>query len=214
MNGAITSLVVFSFAAVTVFSCTHAEQRIARTAPDEKKGGEQVYSDRSSKKVELESTEKLAYLIRKKNYSRALNLVNDEIDGGMKEVSYEDEYVAAINGMIDQGAQRQRSGDYENSGLIFSSVIEMYPNGKSLRSRVKEKPKKLKENIQLSSEKLMEEGLSEYREGNLGNAIKIWRKILRFNAGYGEAEKAIETATVQLNNLKSLQDKTEKKGPE
>ncbi len=209
MNGAITSLVVFLFAAVTVFSCTHAERRIARTAPFDKSGGKQVYSDRSSKKVELESTEKLAYLIRKKNYSRALNLVKDEIDGGMKEVSYEDEYVAAINRMIDQGAQRQRSGDYENSGLIFSSVIDMYPNGKSLRSRVKEKPEKLKEHIQLSSDKLMEEGLSEYREGNLGNAIKVWRKILRFNAEYAEAKKAIETATVQLNNLKSLQEKTE-----
>lgn len=147
---------------------------------------------------------RLAYLIRKKSYSSTLNMIKGDMAEGKKEITFEIEYVDSINGMIKEGKEELRKGNYANSGNIFSTLIALYPETESMRRGIGEKPEKIKKYIAISSEKLMESGLSEYREGNLGNAIKIWRKIMRFNPGFVQARNAIETATVQLKTLKSL----------
>lgn len=211
MNRIETMLVVLLLSLFGLASCSHAEKRFGKTTPKENREREGVYSNQLSEKVEPETIEMLAYLIRQKNYSTALSSVERGIDGGKKEVTFEDEYVDAINRMIDEGRKKLKGEDYESSGRIFSTVIDMYPDKKVLGSKVKEKPEKLKEHINLSSEKLMDAGLAEYRDGNLGNAIKTWRKILRFNPRYDEAKKAIETATVQLKNLRILKEKDREK---
>jgi len=40
-----------------------------------------------------------------------------------------------------------------------------------------------------------------YREGNIGNAISLWKSILTFDPGNASIKKAIDTATTQLKNL-------------
>jgi hypothetical protein len=44
--------------------------------------------------------------------------------------------------------------------------------------------------------------LSQYREGNIGNAISLWKSILAFDPGNKSIKKSIDTATTQLKNLK------------
>jgi tetratricopeptide (TPR) repeat protein len=207
MNQLRACLFILFFIIYSVAACTHTEKRVEKTVSHDTKEDDKVLAHLASRKPELDSQEKLAYLIRKKNYSKALNAIKKDIDGGKKEITYIDDYALAINERIAEGKKRQKEEDFEGSGLIFSSVIAMYPKMEALRSRVNEKPGKLVAYIDVSSEKLMEDGMSQYRDGNLGNAIKIWRKILKFNPYFEEAKKAIETATVQLNNLKSLQRK-------
>jgi hypothetical protein len=51
----------------------------------------------------------------------------------------------------------------------------------------------------------MEEGLERYREGNLGEAVLIWKKILKFNPDFAEAKRAIETASIQIDSLNSFE---------
>ncbi len=198
------------FLMITIYSahaCTHTGKRVDNGVHQKTRDDGQVRTQNAGRKSELESQEKMAYLVRKKSYANTLDGIMNEADGGRKEVSFGDEYVAALNGRIAEGKKRMKGEDFESSGLLFRSVIEMYPKAKELRSKVNEKPEQLFAYINLSSEKLMEDGMSHYRDGNLGNAIRTWRKILRFNPEYPEAVKAIETATVQLKNLKSLQRK-------
>jgi len=60
----------------------------------------------------------------------------------------------------------------------------------------------LKERIKYCSKTLTEEGLAEYREGNLEKALLKWRSALKFDPGNEEARKASETTGVQMKNLK------------
>lgn len=52
----------------------------------------------------------------------------------------------------------------------------------------------------------MDQGLQEYRRGELDRAIRTWKSILSFNAGHSEARKAIETATIQKKSLQVMED--------
>ena len=79
------------------------------------------------------------------------------------------------------------------------------PANGDLLSRIEYSSVELNSYLNICSDKLMEKGLMEYRKGNLGNAISMWQDILKFDHDHEEASKAIDTATVQLNNLKKIE---------
>jgi len=49
--------------------------------------------------------------------------------------------------------------------------------------------------------KLFDDGLEQYRSGNLPRAIAAWKSILTFDPEDPEVKKATETATLQMKNL-------------
>lgn len=53
-------------------------------------------------------------------------------------------------------------------------------------------------------EALDSEAMKEYRAGNIGRALSLWKKILSFDPEDRDAAKAVSTATIQLRNLKRL----------
>jgi hypothetical protein len=55
---------------------------------------------------------------------------------------------------------------------------------------------------------MMEQGLVEYRNGKLENAIMKWKDLLAINPDHQEAKKACDTATIQLQSLQNLNKKT------
>jgi tetratricopeptide (TPR) repeat protein len=58
--------------------------------------------------------------------------------------------------------------------------------------------------IRACSESLMEIGLMRYREQKLEEAIAVWKKALAFDSDNRNVRNAIDTATVQLQQLKTL----------
>jgi tetratricopeptide (TPR) repeat protein len=60
-------------------------------------------------------------------------------------------------------------------------------------------------NIRKCQRKLFENGLEQYRSGNLGLAISIWKSILTFDPENPEAKKAVDTAILQLRNLQRIE---------
>ena len=57
-------------------------------------------------------------------------------------------------------------------------------------------------NIKECQRKLFENGLEQYRSGNLSLAISIWKSILTFDPENSEVKKAVDTAILQSRNLK------------
>jgi tetratricopeptide (TPR) repeat protein len=58
--------------------------------------------------------------------------------------------------------------------------------------------------INKSAKVLTERGLNKYREGRLEDAIAIWKGIIEFDPDNKEVKNAINTTTVQLENLKRI----------
>lgn len=147
---------------------------------------------------------KVTALLEKKSYRRAIELMSSRNQPGSPAAGMEREYLTAINGMIATGEEALSHGDYAAAGQAFRAVFDFYPVKTSLRGRVKRDPAQLRKQLDVCTDGLMEQGLMEYRSGNLQNAIRIWKGILVFDDGHQDALKAIETATVQLLELQNM----------
>ncbi len=150
---------------------------------------------------------KVSALLEKGSYRRALELMGGRNHPPHPVAGMGREYVTAINGLIAAGNEFFSQGEYAAAGQSFKCALESYPVDPALRDKVQREPKRIREHLEDCSNRLMEEGLQEYRRGNLENAIRKWKEVLAFDAGHKEARKAIETATVQLRALQKMENR-------
>jgi len=145
---------------------------------------------------------KVVTLLEKKNYRQAIELMN-----GRNREGLEREYLLAINGLLEVGEDSFSLGDYAPAGRAFRGVLDAYPVAPSLRERISHNPKQIRTCMEICVNRLMEQGLEEYRRGRLENAIRKWKGLLTISPGHQEAKKALNTATVQLQTLQNLKNK-------
>jgi TolA-binding protein len=149
--------------------------------------------------------EKLADLIQNRDYSTAIDLIMVEMEKGKQETTYDEHYVASINGLIKSGMEYYADEDYGRAGIAFTKAIDNYPSSRSLTASIKLSSRQIKSYIKKLTDKLMGEGLKEYRSGNLGNAISTWREIIEYHPDHSEANKMIDITTIQMKNLKKIE---------
>lgn len=142
---------------------------------------------------------KAVSLLEKKNYRQAIELMNGRYHDGL-----EREYVLAVNGQLAVGDDALSLGDYLSAAHAFKVVLDAYPAELSLRERISHNPKRVRLLMDTCTNRLMEQGLDEYRRGRLESAIRKWRGVLAINPSHQEAKKSIDTATVQLQSLQNL----------
>lgn len=190
-------LLILLLANSNIFSCTSLKQVIERI---------------HKKPTRIEDTDdaavvrkRVAALIQNGDYTKAVDLIKVELKKGKHEITYDELYVVSINGLIDDGMGYYTEGDYGRAGITFSKAIYNFPSSRSLVGRIKNSPKEIKSYIKMLTEKLMEEGLKEYRDGNLRNAISTWRKITEYHPNHSEANKMINITTIQMKNLKAIE---------
>lgn len=142
---------------------------------------------------------KVISLLEKKNYRGAIELMNGRNREGM-----EREFTQAINGLLEVGDDAFSRGNYAAAGRAFKTVFDAYPVEPSLRERVSHDPKQLRSNLEICANRLMEQGLEEYRRGRLESAVRTWKSVLVISPGHQQAKKSLDTATVQLQELQNL----------
>jgi len=113
-------------------------------------------------------------------------------------------YSGAINGLIDMGDSAANKNAYGEAGVSYRKALDYYPSEAAIAKKVRLPKEKLLVNIGNSSNMLMEAGLLKYRAGQLEEAIATWNRIILFDPKNAEAGKALETATIQLENLRKL----------
>lgn len=143
-------------------------------------------------------------LLKKKHYRRALELVCERHQANQPLDGMEKEYIAAVNGLLEIGEDAMSSSDYGFAGQNFRTVLDAYPAESKLVGKIKSSEKVLKAHLETCSNELMEQGLEQYRRGELEKAIKTWKTIIAFSADHKGAEKAIATATVQEKSLNEM----------
>lgn len=144
---------------------------------------------------------KVVSLLEKKQYRQALVLMNGKNREGL-----EKEYIQALNGLLASGDDALSTGDYATAGRAFKGAFNAYPAESSLRDRVSHDPKRIRALLETCVNRMMEQGLEEYRRGNLESAISKWKALLAIQSGHKEAKKALDTATVQLQTLQNMKN--------
>lgn len=145
---------------------------------------------------------KVVSLLEKKNYRQAIELMN-----GRNREGLEREYILAVNGLLEVGNDAYSSGDYAAAARAFKGVLNAYQVEPSLRDRLSHDPKRIRALQDACVNRMMEQGLEEYRRGSLESAIKRWKELLAISPGHREAKKALDTATVQLQTLQRIKNR-------
>lgn len=138
------------------------------------------------------------------NYHSALNLLRNEIKGGMPETALAGEYGRAINGLLDKADMFRKQDQPEKAGELFRSAHDGFPKTEAVAKGVRLTPPEILTCIEDCAGKLMERGLVAYRAGDLDGAIRMWKMIHTFSPRHQASLKALKTAEVQRANLEKV----------
>lgn len=193
------ALFILIAAAIGLVACSSQEKALVK--PAEVAQQPAVVLPKRSQQVSPVRN-KVVSLLKKKNYRQAIELLNGRNHEGL-----EKEYILAINGLLEVGEDAFSLGDYAAAARAFKGVLDSYPVEPSLRGRVSHDPKQIRSFLESCANRMMEQGLEEYRRGRLESAIRKWKGLLTFSPGHQEAKKALDTATLQLQALQQMKNK-------
>lgn len=201
-------LILLLMLSMILSSCTLSKDLIRASKADPKGNNDALEvskeQDRSPNLISNCSKEQINSLVKKGNYQKALKTIQTGLKNGKTELYYGAVYVNAINGVLKEGNDFYSSGDYASAGPAFRAALDNYPSVESLRAGINYPPGEIEKHLKGCSQKLMEEGLLSYRQGQLDSAISTWRMIEKFDPENEEAKKALHTATTQREQLKNI----------
>jgi len=145
---------------------------------------------------------KVVSLLEKKNFRQAIELMS-----GRNREGLEKEYILALNGLLEAGDDALSHGDYEAAASSFKAALDAYPAAPFPRERFSHDPKRIRYSLEICANRLMEQGIEEYRRGRLESAIRKWKGVLAINPGHQQAKQSLDTATIQLQGLQNLKNK-------
>jgi tetratricopeptide (TPR) repeat protein len=106
-----------------------------------------------------------------------------------------------IKGQADLDFRRK---DFAPAGRTYRILLRNYPSLSHLNHSLSYNGGLLDTAIVTCRKILFENGLEQYRSGNLRQAISIWRDILTFDPENLEVKKATDKAILQTGNLEKI----------
>ncbi len=97
-----------------------------------------------------------------------------------------------------------RRGNFAEAGSIYRILFESGITTRDFAGSLSFDDDYLSRQIKACSKALMEIGFMKYREEKLDEAIAIWKQVLAFDLDNKNVKSAIDTATVQLQQLKNI----------
>ena len=143
-------------------------------------------------------------LMKEGKFERALELfaaVWKEVPGYR---GVEENFPVALEGLKKSGDDAYQQGKLGEAGKRWAETMRFLSHPALKEGSPNISKAGLKGSIDKVSNILMEQGLADYREGRLKEAIATWRKILAYDPAHEEANRSVKTATTQLENLKKL----------
>ncbi len=139
------------------------------------------------------------------NYESAGSIIINEKKKRKDPRLFDDLYVRAINGLVNEGRKDLEEGDPFRAGKKFNKTLNYIsayplPSGKAGISG-----KDLLVLISESSSSMHNEAIMHYRNGELDKAISLWEDILKFDPRNSEVKKALRTAKIQRKNLRYIE---------
>ncbi|MDZ4183708.1 MAG: hypothetical protein U1D97_01860 [Desulfuromonadales bacterium] len=139
-------------------------------------------------------------LLERREFLKALRLMQQQVNLGLSEASLREEYALALRGGMIYSEELSKKERFSECGIYLQQLLNLYPRHLPDLSGVS--AAQIKEKLNFCSDQLMIKGLAAYRAGQMEEAINFWKALLVFNPERTEAEKAIETCSIQLRNLK------------
>jgi tetratricopeptide (TPR) repeat protein len=114
-------------------------------------------------------------------------------------------YVSLLESIKGQADLEFERKNFAQAGRTYRILFKNYSSLNHLNRFLSYNAGLLNTRIETCRKILFEDALEQYRSGNLGQAVSIWRNILTFDPENLEVKKATDKATLQIRNLEKIE---------
>lgn len=155
------------------------------------------------RKAEIEGViSKAAEFVAKGDFKSALDLHKNAAEKYPENKALEEGYIATFENIKKDADKAFEKEDFVLAGKTYHLLLRSGPQSDGFSAGLSFTKNNLTERFNECGSALSQRALSQYRSGNIENAISLWKSILTFDPGNKSIKKFIDTATTQLKNLK------------
>ena len=136
------------------------------------------------------------------DFQRAIDVYKEIYQQYPQDPKVRRSYTKILESIKSSGDQAFKRSDFVLAGCIYQILLKNFSSFNHLSSSFSFKSEDLTKKIKSSKKVLFENGLKQYRSGDLNQAISIWKGILAFDPENQEIKKAVDMAILQSKNLK------------
>lgn len=139
--------------------------------------------------------------LNKEDFQKAIDANRDLYLQYPRDTVARDRYVRILEAIKERADLAFQRSDFALAGWTYRLLMKNHPSFNHIGSLLSYNGELLDAKIKHCRKVLFEEGLKQYRFGNLGQAISVWKSILAFNPEDPEVKKAVDTAMFQSMTL-------------
>ncbi len=111
------------------------------------------------------------------------------------------DYIKTLESIKDRADQAFERNDFALAGYIYQLLLKHISLATPMGRRLSLDREVLTKKIKSCKKILFENGLEQYRSGDLNQAISIWKSILAFDPENQEIRRTVNTTILQSKNL-------------
>ncbi|MGZ3580353.1 MAG: tetratricopeptide repeat protein, partial [Syntrophales bacterium] len=145
--------------------------------------------------------EQVSSYLKAGEFQRATDIYKEIHQKYPQDPAVRSSYIRTLESIKSSGDRAFERGDFALAGWVYEIVLKHVSSLTHLNGSSSFDRKGLTAKIKTCKKNLFENGLEQYRSGNLDQAISIWKGILTFDPGNQEVKRVVDMATLQLKNL-------------
>ena len=134
-------------------------------------------------------------------FRKAIDICKEIYQKYPQDPSVRSGYIKTIESIKSRGDRAFEKSDFALAGCAYEILLKNVSSVGRLNGSFSFNREDLTVRIKDCKKILFENGLEQYRSGNLNQAILLWKSILVFDPENQEIKKAVDMASLQFRNL-------------
>ncbi len=155
----------------------------------------------------LFAEEQLPAYLKAGEFRRAVEVSREIYQKYSRDPAIQKCYIRTLESIKSAGDQAFKRKDFGLAGCVYEVLLRNISSTKQLNGIFSFNQESLTAKLGSCRKILFQNGLEQYRSGNLNQAIALWKSILVFDPENQEIRKAVDMATLQVKNLKDAKQK-------
>jgi tetratricopeptide (TPR) repeat protein len=151
----------------------------------------------------LLAEEQVSSRLKAGDFRKAVDLCKEVYKKYPQDPTVRNGYIRTLESIKTNGDRAFEGRDFALAGSVYEIVLRNISSVSHLNGSLSFNKEGLTAKISNCRKVLFENGLKQYRSGNLNQAISLWKSILTFDPDNREIKRAVNMATLQLENLQS-----------
>jgi tetratricopeptide (TPR) repeat protein len=149
----------------------------------------------------LFTEEQVSLYLKVGDFRKAIDLCQEVYKKYPQDPTVRNGYIRTLESIKTNGDRAFEGRNFALAGSVYGIVLRNVSSVNHLNGSLSFSKEGLTAKISNCRKVLFENGLKQYRSGNLNQAISFWKSILTFDPENREIKKAVNMATFQLENL-------------